>query len=98
MQQPPLPPLCGFTLLIPEGPRVLHSMHSDLSASSVTYYRRLLSPQSFHSKRGPRQPVRGHEDETRLTRQKPLEIVEILHILNYEVDNTTRLYDESVNR
>lgn len=64
---PPLP--CGFTLLIPEGPCVLHSWHSDLSPSSVTYYRRLLPPQSFHSERAPRQLVRlGHEHETRLTR------------------------------
>lgn len=53
-----------FTLLIPEGPRVLHSWHSDLSPSSVTYYRRLLSPQSFHSKRGSRQHVQGGKWDT----------------------------------
>lgn len=67
-QLPPSLP-CGFTLLIPEGPCVLHSWHSDLSPSSVTYYRRLLPPQSFHSERAPRQLVRlGDEHETRLTR------------------------------
>lgn len=52
------PPPCGFTLLIPEGPCVLHSWHSDLSPSSVTYYRRLLPPHSLHSARAPRQRVR----------------------------------------
>lgn len=57
-QRAPPPPQCAFTLLIPEGPRVWHSRHSDLSPSSVTYYRRLVSPQSFHSNRGSRQPVR----------------------------------------
>lgn len=86
----PLP--CGFTLLIPEGPRVLHSWHSDLSPSSVTYYRRLLSPRSFHSKRGPRQPVRGEEDETRLTRKNSRKNIGITLNFNNEVENNVSLW------
>lgn len=34
-QRAPPPPQCAFTLLIPEGPRVWHSRHSDLSPSSL---------------------------------------------------------------
>lgn len=65
-QLPSLPP--AFTLLIPGGRRASHSWHADLGPSSVTYYRRLLCPQSFPSESGARQPVPGQDDETRLTR------------------------------
>ena len=58
---------CGFTPLIPEGPRVWHSSHSDLSPSSVTYYRRLLSLHNHFTARHRERETWGEEDETRLT-------------------------------
>lgn len=61
---PPSSP-CGFTLLIPEGPRVLHSSHSDLGPSSVTYY--LRPPLLLHQSTQRALPVRGEDEETRFT-------------------------------
>lgn len=89
-----------FTLLIPEGPRVLHSWHSDLSPSSVTYYRRLLTLHNQFTAREERGSPSGgekKEDETRLSlKNKLMEIVDLLWSLLTRSRTTVR-YDESVS-